>query len=102
MDNWGSRTNPLITEAAKCKLDSWLNIQASVSLPSKTESLSVKREKVHEVFLKNLTSALDNIRIYHAVNKFYPWEHPKCDHAFLAQDHHMEGVQEGEFIRKSK
>ena len=102
MDNWGSRTNPLITEAAKCKLDSWLNIQASVSLPSKTESLSVKREKVHEVFLKNLTSALDNIRIYHAVNKFYPWEHPKCDRAFLAQDHHMEGVQEGEFIRKSK
>ena len=102
MDNWGSRTNPLITEAAKCKLDSWLNIQASVSLPSKTESLSVKREKVHEVFLKNLTSALDKIRIYHAVNGHYPWEHPKCDHAFLAQDHHMEGVQEGEFIRKSK
>jgi hypothetical protein len=102
MDNWGSRTNPLITEAAKCKLDSWLNIQASVSLPSKTESLSVKREKVHDVFLKNLTSALDKIRIYHAVNGHYPWEHPKCDHAFLAQDHHMEGVQEGEFIRKSK
>ena len=102
MDNWGSRTNPLITEAAKCKLDSWLNIQASVALPSKTESLSVKREKVHDVFLKNLTSALDKIRIYHAVNGHYPWEHPKCDHAFLAQDHHMEGVQEGEFIRKSK
>ena len=68
---------------------------------SLTESLSVKREKVHDVFLKNLTSALDNIRIYHAVNGHYPWEHPKCDHAFLAQDHHMEGVQEGEFIRKS-
>ena len=50
----------------------------------------------------SLTSALDNIRIYHAVNGHYPWEHPKCDHAFLAQDHHMEGVQEGEFIRKSE
>ena len=100
MDNWGSRTNPLITEASKCKQDSWLNIQASVSLPSKTESLSVKREKVHDVFLNNLASALDKIRIYHAVNGYYPFQHPKCEHAFLAQDHHKEGVNEGQFIRK--
>ena len=100
MDNWGSRTNPLITEAARVKTDSWLNIQASVALPSKVESLSVKREKVHDVFLNNLAEAIDKIRIYHAINGFYPWQHPKCDHAFLAQDHHKEGVQEGQFIRK--
>tara|TARA_Y100001973_G_scaffold39248_1_gene58954 strand:+ start:223 stop:1275 length:1053 start_codon:yes stop_codon:yes gene_type:complete len=100
MDNWGSRTNPLITEASKCKHDSWLNIQASVALPSKVESLSVKRKKVHDVCLNSLSLSIDNIRVYHAVNGFYPWEHPKCDHAFLAQDHHKEGVAEGQFIRK--
>ena len=101
MDNWGSRTNPLITEAAKCKLDSWLNIQASVALPSKTESLSVKRDKVHDVFLTNLSQNLDSVFMYKVKNGCYAWEHQNCDHAFLAQDHHMEGVQEGEFIRKS-
>ena len=101
MDNWGSRTNPLITEAAKCKLDSWLNIQASVALPSKTESLSVKRDKVHDVFLTNLSQNLDSVFMYKVKNGCYAWEHQNCYHAFLAQDHHMEGVQEGEFIRKS-
>ena len=101
MDNWGSRTNPLITEAAKCKLDSWLNIQASVALPSKTESLSVKRDKVHDVFLTNLSQNLDSVFMYKVKNGCYAWEHQNCNHAFLAQDHHMEGVQEGEFIRKS-
>ena len=101
MDNWGSRTNPLITEAAKCKLDSWLNIQASVALPSKVESLSVKREKVHGTFLQNLADNLDEVFTYKIKNGCYAFQHPNCDHAFLAQDHHKEGVQEGEFIRKS-
>ena len=100
MDNWGSRTNPLITEAAKTPLDSWLNIQASVSLPSKVESLSVKREKVHDVFLNNLADSLDKIFMYKVKNGCYAFQHPKCNHAFLAQDHHKEGVQEGQFIRK--
>ena len=100
MDNWGSRTNPLLTEASKCNLDSWLNIQASVALPSARESLDQKREKVHDMHLDTLSKNFDKVRVYHAVNGFYPWQHPKCDHAFLAQDHHKEGVQEGEFIRK--
>ena len=100
MDNWGSRTNPLITEAAKTPTDSWMNIQASVSLPSRVESLDVKRKKVHDVALQNLAETLDKIRIYHAVNGFYPFQHPKCQHAFLAQDHHQEDVQAGQFIRK--
>ena len=98
MDNWGSRTNPLITEAAKTPLDSHLNIQASVALPSRIESLDVKREKVHTVALANLESALDKVFIYKVTNGCYPWKNPKCQHAFLAQDHHQEGVQEGEFI----
>jgi hypothetical protein len=100
MDNWGSRTNPLITEAAKTPLDSYMNIQASVSLPSRVESLDVKRKKVHDVALQYLAENLDKIRIYHAVNGFYPFQHPKCQHAFLAQDHHQEDVQAGQFIRK--
>ena len=100
MDNWGSRTNPLITEMAKTPKDSWMNIQASVSLPSRVESLDIKRAKVHDVSLQNLADSLDKIRIYHAVNGFYPWQHPKCQHAFLAQDHHLEDVQAGQFIRK--
>jgi hypothetical protein len=99
MDNWGSRTNPLITEMAKTPLDSWMNIQASVSLPSRVESLDVKRTKVHGVSMEALYACLDRIRIYHAVNGHYPSQHPKCEHAFLAQDHHTEGVQEGQFIR---
>jgi hypothetical protein len=98
MDNWGSRTNPLITEAAKTSTDSWMNIQASVSLPSRVESLDIKRKKVHNVALQNLAENLDKIRIYHAVNGFYPFQHPKCQHAFLAQDHHQEDVQAGQFI----
>ena len=101
MDNWGSRTNPLITEAAKTPHDSWLNIQASVALPSKVESLSVKREKVHGTFLQNLADNLDEVFTYKIKNGCYAFQHPNCDHAFLAQDHHKEGVQEGEFIRKS-
>ena len=100
MDNWGSRTNPLITEAAKTPLDSWMNIQASVALPSKVESLDVKRGKVHSVALANLESALDKVFIYKVTNGCYPWKNPKCQHAFLAQDHHLEDVQEGQFIRK--
>ena len=100
MDNWGSRTNPLITEAAKTPLDSWLNIQASVSLPSKVESLSVKREKVHDVFLTNLADSLDKIFMYKVKNGCYAFQHRNCNHAFLAQDHHTEGVQEGQFILK--
>ncbi len=98
MDNWGSRTNPLITEMAKTPLDSWMNIQASVSLPSRVESLDVKRAKVHGVSMEALYDVLDRIRIYHAVNGHYPTQHPNCKHAFLAQDHHTEGVQEGQFI----
>ena len=69
-------------------------------ITSKVESLSVKREKVHDLFLKNLSDSLDKVFMYKVKNGCYPYEHPKCDHAFLAQDHHKEGVQEGQFIRK--
>ena len=99
MDNWGSRTNPLITEAAKTPLNSWMNIQSSVSLPSRTESLSVKRDKVHDVAMTTLADTLDKVFMYKVANSCYPWQHKNCSHAFLAQDHHMEGVKEGEFIR---
>jgi len=99
MDNWGSRTNPLITEAAKTPLNSWMNIQSSVSLPSRTESLSVKRDKVHDVAMNTLADTLDKVFMYKVANSCYPWQHKNCSHAFLAQDHHMEGVKEGEFIR---
>ena len=99
MDNWGSRTNPLIMEASKTPLNSWMNIQSSVSLPSRVESLEVKREKVHGVALNNLGECLDKVFMYKVANGCYPWQHKKCQHAFLAQDHHKEGVQEGEFIR---
>ena len=77
-----------------------MNIQASVALPSKVESLDVKRGKVHSVALANLESALDKVFIYKVTNGCYPWKNPKCQHAFLAQDHHLEDVQEGQFIRK--
>ena len=101
MDNWGSRTNPLIVEASKTPLDSWMNIQASVGMPSARESLKVKREKVHTIVLPSLSDQLDKVFIYKVANGCYPWQHSNCDHAFLAQDNHQEDVQEGEFIRKS-
>lgn len=99
MSNWGSRTNPLITEAAKTPMNSWMNIQASVELPSAKESLEVKREKVHSVVFRNLSESLDKIFMYKVVNGCYPWQHPSCDHAFLAQDHVNEDVKNGQFIR---
>tara|TARA_R100000278_G_C5455852_1_gene159096 strand:+ start:78 stop:1136 length:1059 start_codon:yes stop_codon:yes gene_type:complete len=101
MDNWSSRINSLIAEAAKTPLDSWLNIQASVALPSKVESLSVKREKVHGTYLQNLADNLDEVFTYKIKNGCYAFQHPKCTHAFLAQDHLDEGVQEGQFVKKS-
>lgn len=99
MDNWGSRTNPLITEAGKTPLDSWMNIQASVSLPSRVESLDVKRQKVHDVALKNLGTSLDRVFMYKVANGCYPWQHRNCKHSFLAQDHHQEDVQGAQFVR---
>ena len=102
MDNWGSRTNPIIVEAAKCGHDQHLNIQASVSLPSARESLDQKRDKVHGNYFSNLSATLDTLFSYRFTNSCYPWDHPDCEHAFLAQDHHKEGVIEGQFIRKSK
>ena len=102
MDNWGSRTNPIIVEAAKCRKDQHLNIQASVSLPSARESLEQKRDKVHGTYFSNLSETLDTLFSYRFTNSCYPWDHPDCEHAFLAQDHHKEGVIEGQFIRKSK
>ena len=101
MDNFGSRVNGLITATAKTPLNSHLNIQASVPLPSRTESLNIKRGKVHDVFLNNLADILDENSIYKLKNGCYAFQHPNCDHAFLAQDHHTEGVSEGEFIKKS-
>ena len=102
MDNWGSRTNPIIVEAAKCRHDQHLNIQASVSLPSARESLDQKRDKVHEIYFASLSEHLDKLFAYRFKNSCYPWDNPNCEHAFLAQDHHKEGVVEGQFIRKSK
>jgi hypothetical protein len=99
MQNFDARTNPIITTAAKVPLNSWINIQASVDSPSKIESLDVKREKVHSVFLQNLADSLDKVFMYKVVNNCYPWQHRNCKHAFLAQDHHLEDVTGGQFIR---
>ena len=93
MENWGSRTHGIIMEASKCKPDSWLNIQASVETPIKSRIIKLKEKD--NVSFANLSHYCDNIRM-HAVNGCYPY----CQHAFLAQDHHKEGVQEGEFIRQ--
>ena len=68
MDNWSSRTNPIIVEAAKCRPDQHLNIQASVSLPSARETLEQKREKVHGTYLANLSETLDKLFAYRFKN----------------------------------
>lgn len=99
MQNWGSRLSGLLNEAAKTPHDSCLNIQASVELPSRVESLSVKRKKVHDTSFANLESALDKVFMYKIANGCYPWKNSKCEHAFLAQDHHQEDVSAGQFIR---
>lgn len=101
MDNFGSRVNGLIAATAKTPLNSHLNIQASVPLPSRTESLNIKREKVHGTFLQNLADNLDEVFTYKIKNGCYAFQHPNCDHVFLAQDHENEDVNAGEFIRKS-
>ena len=73
-----------------------------ISLPSARESLDQKRDKVHGNYFSNLSATLDTLFSYRFTNSCYPWDHPDCEHAFLAQDHHKEGVIEGQFIRKSK
>jgi hypothetical protein len=98
--NWGSRISGLLVEASKTAHDSWMNIQASVDLPSRVESLDIKRDKLHTIALANLESTLDKVFIYKVTNGCYPWKHSKCEHAFLAQDHHQEDVQAGQFILK--
>ena len=99
MSNWGSRTNPLLSHAARVPVTSWLNIQDSVDTPTRVESLEVKRNKVHSVVLPNLSEDLDKIFIYKVSNGCYPWEHKNCQHAHLAQDFHKEDVKAGQFIR---
>ena len=51
------------------------------------------------VVLPGRRELLDKVFVYKVNNGCYPWQH-KTKHAFLAQDHHQEGVQEGQFIRK--
>ena len=99
MCNWGSRTNPLLSHAARVPVTSWINIQSSVGHPSPKESLDIKRKKVHGMMLPNLAADLDKIFIYKVSNGCYPWEHKNCQHAHLAQDCHKEDVVGGEFVR---
>ena len=98
MENWNSRTNPLLTQAANVPLDGHLNIQSSVGLPSKVEDLSTKRNKVHNVYFPRLSKDCRKLFHYFVSNGCLPWEHPDCEHAFLAQEQ-SEGVEEGKFIR---
>ena len=98
MENWNSRTNPLLTQAANVPIDKHLNIQASVGLPSKVEDLSTKRNKVHNVYFNRLGVDCRKLFHYFVSNGCLPWEHKNCEHAYLAQEI-SEGVEEGKFIR---
>ena len=86
----GTSIRNVITVAAKVNPLSkkpWLNIQASVGLPSKQQSLDEKRKNVHNFFLVNLTKEIKALFKYYIEHDCLPWEHEKCQHAFPAQDH---------------
>jgi len=99
----GTSIRNVITQAAKVNPLSkkpWLNIQASVGLPSKQQSLNEKRKNVHNFFLVNLTKEIKALFKYYIEHDCLPWEHEKCQHAFPAQDHMNEDYESGQFIRK--
>ena len=98
----GNSIRNIISEAKKIDSNSkkpWLNVQASVEIPSSHQSLGAKRKNVHTFFLSNLSKDLDKIFKYKVDHNCYPWEHPKCQHAFPAQDHIDENPKGYEFIK---
>ena len=95
----GTGLYPTLKAASKVSLDSYLNIQVSVGVPTKKQSLDHKRKLVKSNKFKEMSKTADNLRIYHAHHGHYQWEHPDCEHAFLAQDRENEDVDGGQFIR---
>ena len=98
----GTSIRNVITVAAKVKPKDkkpWLNIQASVGLPSSKQTLGEKRKNVHNYFLVNITKEIRALFAYWVDHDCLPWEHEKCQHAFPAQDHMNEDYESGEFIR---
>ena len=98
----GTSIRNIIGQASKIKLDSekpWLNVQASVEIPSSQQSLDVKRNNIHTYFLPNLSKELDELFKYKIEYGCYAWDHPNCQHAFPAQDHIDEHPKDYEFIR---
>ena len=98
----GTSIRNIIGQASKITSDSkkpWLNIQASVEIPSSQQPLEIKRNNVHDYFLPNLKKELNKLFKYKVDHECYPWEHPNCQHAFPAQDHTDENPEDHEFIR---
>lgn len=91
MRNWGSRTNSLITRAAQaCRDNAPLHLTFSVDKPTRNESIDTKRSKVMETAIKNTSDDLFTIMSYKMQHGYYPWDHPGCQHMFVAQDTHNE------------
>ena len=98
----GTSIRNIISAASKIKTTDkkpWLNVQASVELPSTQQPLDYKRDNVHTYSLPTLSKEIDELSKYKIEYGCYAWDHPNCQHAFPAQDHVDENPEDYEFIR---
>ena len=99
----GTHVNTIINPASAIKYSDdkpWLNLQIAVKIDNCKDSkeLDRRRKKFINEDLVSLSNTLDDLQEYKGRMRCYPWEHPDCEHAFLAQDHHQEYPEDGQFI----
>ena len=99
----GTHVNTIINPASTIKYSDdkpWLNLQIAVKIDNCKDSkeLDRRRKKFINEDLVSLSNTLDDLQEYKGRMRCYPWEHPDCEHAFLAQDHHQEYPEDGQFI----
>jgi hypothetical protein len=104
--NFGSGTSPwsILVKAAKVPFGGHLNIYGSTLVPSNNQTLAQKRESGNKLVSEEVASVVDQLVEYKYGKAgqigmgHYPWQHPDCVHAWMAQDCENEDVKGGQFI----
>ena len=100
----GTHINTILNPLSKIKYtddNPWLNLQIAVKIDNCKDSNELDRRRkkfIEEDLYKDLTTTLDDIFEYKVRMGCYGYQHPKCQHSFLAQDHYQEYPEDGQFI----
>lgn len=100
----GTHINTILNPLSKIKYtddNPWLNLQIAVKIDNCKDSKELNRRRkkfIEEDLYKDLTATLDDIFEYKIRMGCYGYQHSKCQHSFLAQDHHQEYPEDGQFI----